>query len=639
MKTYMNVYNMDRQKTAVLQNAFNIKEEQGLNAIYTLEFDLPADDDKMVFCKPFHYYRYGDSKQLYRQIKNPKQRSDVSVETISCEHVIATLCDNVLFGAHAYGGKNVKTREVINYILSKQTVGHWVLKDCDFDFAYEYNWEEENLLNALYSVPKVFTEPYKWVFDTTVYPWRVSLKKINLDENPSYYIRAKLNLISDSADIDYTNICTRLYPLGYGEGINQLNIKDVNNGKPYIDAPAAVIARYGIKEKVLVDRQFEDAATLLAYGKTVLENLQAPAMTRKFDVVDLYPITNADIDNAEVGKICKLTEDGTITYVTKTTRVLDEAGNLQIDLSTKPTDVASAIADLADRVRIESVYAQGATQLYQHSKDANATKDKGMILSLYFPSEMKQINKVLLRLKLNKFRSYSQTTEAGGGTLVTGKNTGVGEPDVTLGGYAIETENANWTNNSPPYTQDANVDLYINYDGKHTHDIVAYTGYVTPPESDNYRHQHAINQYAAALENGRHKHDIGSYPHHHDIPRWSLKHTHPLKINVTNNAGAGLTGFQHTHPFEMPSHTHTIAAGIFESGNPSSFDIYIGDEKKATVDSRSYNDDITMWLLGSDGLVPRNKWIDMEIRPNDNAYVVASVFIQGFVQSRGGGNY
>ena len=171
------------------------------------------------------------------------------------------------------------------------------------------------------------------------------------------------------------------------------------------------MAKYGIKEKVLVDRRFQSAETLMAYAQSVLDELTTPAMSRKFNVIDLYPITSQDIDNAEVGKICKLTEDDTTAIITKTIRILDDPGNLTIDLSTKASDVASAIADLAERTRIEAVYAQGATQLYQHSKDANATPQKGMILSLYFPGEMKQINKVLLRLQLKRFRSYSSTTD------------------------------------------------------------------------------------------------------------------------------------------------------------------------------------------------------------------------------------
>ena len=622
MTDFVNVYDMDRQKTAVLQNAYHITEEQQLNQIYTLSFSIPATDAKLDFCKPFHYFRYGNNgKQLYRQVKNPKQSSDISIDTIFCEHVIATLCDNVLYGSHTYGGEGTHTRDVINYILSKQTTQNWVLKDCDFDFAYEYNWEEENLLNALYSVPKVFTEPYQWVFDTMVYPWRVSLKRIDTNEKPTYYIRAKRNLISDSAEIDYTNVCTRLYPLGYGEGINQLNIKDVNDGKPYIDAPAQIIAQYGIKEKVLVDRQFEDAETLLGYARTVLDNLQAPAMTRKFDVVDLYPISSDDIDRAEVGKICKLTEDGTITYITKTVRVLDEAGNLQIDLSTKPTDVAAALADLADRVRIESVYAQGATQLYQHSKDANATPEKGMIISLYFPAEMRQINKVLLRLKLNKFRSYSQTTDtnevkvestgAGGGVIKSTQGAGEGNASTTSGPSSETTTRSSAMISSYVPTGSATVDGWID----------------VPSSTDTNRRQY--------INLGGHIHTISPdlFYHTHAMP-----HTHEVNISW----GAHTHTFQvdpHTHTVTLPPHSHKIEAGIFESGGASAFDIYVKGEKRATVDSSSYDGDITTWLLGSNGLVPRDQWIDVEFVPNNNAYVVASVFIQGFVQSRGGGNY
>ncbi len=210
---------------------------------------------------------------------------------------------------------------------------------------------------------------------------------------PEYYLRAKSNILSSGTSAEYADICTRIYPLGYGEGVNQLTIRDVNNGLPYLQSPDTIVARYGLIEKVLVDRRFENPESLKAYAQTMLDNLQTPHFARTFDVTDLYPLTSQNLDDAEVGKVCKMTGDGSIAYITKTVHQWDEAGSLQIELSTKATDVASRVADLADRVRIESVYAQGATQLYQHSKDANATAEKGMTLNLYFPSEMRQINK------------------------------------------------------------------------------------------------------------------------------------------------------------------------------------------------------------------------------------------------------
>ena len=103
-KTMMQVYDQNLRRVAVLQNAFNIREEQQINQIYNLSFQMPSTDGKLSFCQPFTYYRFGDQGQVYRQIKNPKQNSDVSIDTITCEHAIATLCDNVMFGAHTVGG-------------------------------------------------------------------------------------------------------------------------------------------------------------------------------------------------------------------------------------------------------------------------------------------------------------------------------------------------------------------------------------------------------------------------------------------------------------------------------------------------------------------------------------------------------
>ena len=785
MAEFLNIYDMNRRKTAVLQNAFSIAETQELNKIYTLDFQIPAADEKVKYILPFHFVRYGDKGELYRIIKVSYADSDTSILSVSCEHVIAVLCDELMFGAIQYGGGTIKTSNVIAFLLSKQKTQNWVLAECDFDRRFEYLWEQENILNALYGIPKEFSKAYKWTFDTTVYPWRLSLKAIDATIHPEYYIRAKRNLLSSGTAQDYTGICTRIYALGYGEGVNQLTIKDatVTNiqksgntpinatvsptsttkyGNTYIQSPAAIVAQYGIKEKILVDRRFEDANSLMSYAQTMLEGLQIPSMTRSFDVVDLYPLTSQAIDRAEVGKICKMTGDDTIAYITKTKRVLDEPGNLEIDLSTKVTDVASSIADLTERVRIETVYAQGATQLYQHSKDANATPTKGMVMSLYFPAEMRQINKVLLRLKLRKFRSYSQatdgagdvatttesgggtstTTESGGGTSTTtesggGTTSSGGGTSVTVSGGAVENQKTvsksvslNYqaevvssapqeSRTSPPSTDvttgtawngDKNVQTeftnngaiqinlgnqdgeliggtYENYyenDGYHQHDYWGKTGekaidggyhhhkvYVNIPSktlsvinndpdtsyyngqmhrhnltlnglahSHNIEHYHTVSVSGTA-SGGSHTHTFSIPEHSHTISAHSHSitipsHTHSISIP---NHKHSISIPNHTHSITIPSHTHSITAGIFESGNATKFDIYVGGTKKTTINKTSYDGDITAWLLNADKQIPRGQWIDIEIRPNDLAYVQSSVFVQGFVQSRGGGNY
>ena len=809
MATMLNVYDRStRKKTAVLQNAFNIVETQEINQIYSLSFTLPYDDDKNKYCLPRHFVRYGDNGELYR-IKSPKiSENNTSTVTYECEHAITTLCDDIMFGSFVYGGRGVYTTGTINWLLNQQKTKNWRLGTCAFSRQFEYNWEQENLLNALYSIPKEFAASYMWTFDTVSYPWTINLIEIDKTAPPEYYLRARSNILSSGTSADYANICTRIYPLGYGEGVNQLTIRDATvtnvvksgnvnvNGVPsetsttkynntFIQSPQSYIDKYGIVEKVLVDRKFEQATTLFGYAKSMLEVYQEPTMSRSFDVTDLYPITNKPLDDAQVGKICKMTKDNTIAYITKTIRRWAQAGDLQIDLSTKASDIASNVADLADRIRIESVYAQGATQLYQHSKDANAAaqKGKGMVLPLYFPSEMKQINKVLLKLELKKFRAYSQTSAEGGrvdketgeytqnnintepGGEITDKNTesggavtdkstesggkvtdkstesggavsnkstgqggaintqsgsgggGSGQTGVAKGGGNIslgnisvsvtvnDTTDAVWSQR--PYTNPTELDVSISaQNSTHSHSVWGYTGEVTPPASADYKHDHAINFYTDADtssgEGGSHSHYAsivnpdGEDGHSHSLAFNSLRHYHGASgtgsVSI-NNSTSGYSGFEHSHSFSIGAHTHSISIGghshtfslsghthkfslsghthkfslsghrhkfslgahkhtikidphthdiipgIYEFGNPTTFDIYVGNTKKATVNARSYNGDITQWLLNSDNMVPRNSWINVEIVPNDLAYVQASVFVQGFVQSRGGGNY
>ena len=739
MATMLNVYDRQtRKKTAVLQNAFDVIETHELNQIYSLSFTLPATDEKNQYCLPRHFVRWGDDGELYR-IKAPRfDESNIGTITYECEHVITTLCDTVMFGSFQYGGASIHTRATINWLLSQQKQQDWILDVCEFDRKFEYLWEQENILNALYSIPKEFAQPYKWTFDTTNYPWKLSLRAIDETVKPEYYLRAKSNILASGTSADYANICTRIYPLGYGEGVNQLNIKDVNNGVAYIQSPQSIIDQYGIVEKVLVDRRFENAESLKAYAQSMLDLYQTPSMSRTFGVTNLYPLTGQSWDDAEVGKICRMTQDGTTAYITKTKWQRDKVGDLQIDLSTKATDIAQNIADLADRIRIESVYAQGATQLYQHSKDANATPTKGMIMSLYFPSEMRQINKVLMRLKLNRFRSYSQTTESNGGynqtltvnaeskeitsqvneqnssvsvsfpgkiattemtadanqtlnTTEAGGSVGTtasakGAPSVQLTASNTNTSEAYWTYRAGPYTDQALIDVHVNNAGEHSHGAGLSVSTDTAEQSitsfGTYYHAHYVNATVDVAVNGGHRHGAEADPHNHTIPRTNLQHYHDIRVQNTSGI-EGYTGFDHTHNFSIPAHshqlkiahqhkvsipsqtvsipcpkhrhpitipghshqisipphTHGIASGIYESGNPTAFDIYVNNTKKVTVNATSYDGDITTWLLNNKNQVPRDTWIDIEIRPNDLAYVVSSVFVQGFVQSRGGGNY
>lgn len=369
MNDYLNCYNRYIQKVAILQNAYDIEETQELNQIYHLNFSIPADDPKVEFLEPVCYLRWNDDGQLYRLKKRTLEYNENGeIYKIECEHVFASLVDNVMYGTHTYGGNSVKTPHVIEYILGYQSpqpfgnVGgsismNWFLSDCEFERKFEYTWKNETLLNALTNIPKEFGENYMWDFDTTVRPWKLYLRKLSAEIQPEFYIRAERNLLGCSSDFDYSSIITRIYALGAeDENENPLTIESVNNGIPYIDAPREYIKKYGIIEYILIDQRFTNADTLKAYAQTILNTSLEPSVSRSFDVADLYPITNSQIDNARVGALAKFTYDNTLVFITKTTRMLDNPGNLTIEFSTRANTATDVITNLAESVRIQSSY-------------------------------------------------------------------------------------------------------------------------------------------------------------------------------------------------------------------------------------------------------------------------------------------
>ena len=416
-KRYLTVYNLQLEKDWVLKNASNIIETQEINTVYSLEFTIPMNDDDMAHCQPYWYVRYGDDGQLYRFTDQKITHSNGSSVTYQCEHVIATLCDDVMFqGPYIKGNNGTYTYQVLNYILGMQTkkngVANWRLGICQPRRQFEYSWENEHLLAALFSVPTCFSTAYMWTYDTTSYPWTVNLVEINENADPDFYLMAKKNILQSSAESSNLDICTRLYGLGEGEGVNQLTIKSVNNGLPYIQSAPEIIAKYGIVSRIFVDRRFQYPETLLARMQTLLHELEVPTLKREFDIVDLYDLSPDDMYKAEVGRICLLKDDNTQVYITKTVKNHSIAGDMKITFATKATDMASSIADLQDRQRIEQVYSQGASQVYSFSFFGNATFDFPLDGYVYFPEDLKYLNEVKLKVMLKPFRSYSKSIKS-----------------------------------------------------------------------------------------------------------------------------------------------------------------------------------------------------------------------------------
>ena len=663
------IFDKQRRRVAIAENAHAISEQERINAVWYLYFSLPYKDPKNEYCKPFYYVRHNGG-ELYRIMPETLAVDESGSVAYQCEHVLATLIDNILFGYHVVGNLGTYTADVIRYVLDHQLVKNWVLDECDYRNQFEYGWEQESLLSALFSVATPLAGPYIWRTNTAVYPWRLSLKRLDTSGRPEMYVRRRHNMTSYQRSRDPQNIVTRLYPLGYGEGVNQLGIGSVNGGVPYLQSPKAITDKYGIIERVWTDRRYEDPASLKAAAEAMLRELQEPAVSYS---VGYQEMAASDFDKAEVGKRLRMVYpeigESVDTFITEVKRDYEDAERSSLVVANKETSIASSLADMADRQRIEQTYAQGATQIYSQALQANCDRVSGAVMDFFIPEEMRIINKVLVKVRVAKFRAYSKSTESNAAKVVTSTTSDAQTRTSSDGGKTTSTTTT--SDDQTRTSSDGGGGTQTSTSGGGgvvtASSVILSAENITPVEADRYRaakHNHGLpagekialwggvstdgtvvnDGYATFVESGAHSHgahdheiDIPSHRHSVDIP----EHTHRIVIpghshraDIPNhNHTVTIPG--HSHKVTVPAHAHSITPGIYQYGNPQTFGLYINGVKKADFSGRTAELDITDLLTGSDNMIPRGSWLSLEVRPDDLAYISIDLIVQGFIQSRG----
>ena len=440
------IVNADSKPIAILENAHRVGYEKSVNRLWTAWFSMPADDSKVEYCKPLSFveiWEKGERVELFRIVPSEIDKSDTAVIHYTCEHVLATLMDDVMFQYHEFGGTGVFTASTINYILSQQSTNRWALEECQFNRQFLYKWENENLLGSMFSIPKRFMEPYHWTYDTTVFPWKISLEKVS--DIPQSYIRYRKNLVGIRKKVDASQLCTRIYPLGYGEGVNQLDIKSVNSGVPYLDASTKT--KYGIISRVWVDRRYEDALSLRQTAQAMLADLKEPYVTYEVEAADISEITSDPVDKFQLGTYTRvideeINEDTKALILSVRKNDLGDPESTVVEVANRPLDVAQTISDLADRQRINEVYAQGATNLDSKDFVDNCDSDYPATIEFYIPQETVRINKMVLNMRTERFRAYSRAILGGGGTTATSSSGGGTSTSTASGGGTTATSSS-----------------------------------------------------------------------------------------------------------------------------------------------------------------------------------------------------
>lgn len=443
---YVKAYSQAGKLLGVLENAGEIAYSLPHNDLWTASFALPSNDPKNAICQAHNMVRVPDGVRdlgLYRIVGMPtsEETAQGGVKTYSLEHVMATLLDDVLFGYHEIGGPGVGTAQVIRYILDRQTTRRWVLGVCEYADQFAYKFENCTLLSALLSLGNVLTDEYTWDFDTSTTPWTVNLRRA--DTSPGCGIHYMRNMVEIEKTMDATTLVTRLYLLGYGEGVNQLTIRDVNGGLPYIDADTVSV--WGIKASVYADTRIEDAATLKARGLNVLDRYKNPYISYTASAIDLTRLTGQEWDKHMPGKLVRVMDgEHGVNFTARIVNISKEnvrgrPGEIEITIANSPRDAADSINTLADRMGISELYSQGATNLYSQQYADNADASHPARMRVYVPSGCVRINQMLLSWQLDAFRAYETGAAAGGSTVTTTSAGGASTQTSSAGGASERT--------------------------------------------------------------------------------------------------------------------------------------------------------------------------------------------------------
>lgn len=651
---------------------------------------LPIDDDGNEMCQAYNRVELWDNDErvdLFRVIAMPSSAIKFGGNcTYKLEHVLATLMDNILPGYHEIGGTGVTMADCVRYILSFQSVQRWQLGRCDFNTHFQYSFSSAYLLNALLALPKQLSEDWLLTTDTTTWPWTLNL--IRPSANVECELRYKHNMQEIGKTYDASDLCTRCYPYGYGEGVNQLTVRDVNNGQLYIDADT--IGTWGVVEKPYANTAIEYPETLLNRARQWMEACKNPRFSYTIKAIDLYALTRESYDRFYPGKLCRVNdqEHGVLVSVRVIQIAKDDPAakpeDVTITLASSSASIANDIADLASRASINELYAQGATNLFQIPYRDNADKDHPITVDVDIPTECVRVNKLWLLMHIGSFRSSTKGAAGGGGTISTTSAGGAQEITKPVTVNISNNTTGNPKDMDSGYTksdtslENGGVQLVTGSGGSHSHTSSGHVHsqnnhqhYFTDTYDLAWGHVHSYtsgNSYTGGISNNTTPKSItiagytyensgstgsaspstdsgGSHTHAQQLHTHNMNHYHMLNLVISIPALSIQIG-DHIHSLTMPDHTHTDVPGIYDGPSVNAITVTVDGNAVPTAAISGGEVDLIPYL-GKDGagkvlrgshtitLTP----VATESNTNGLCKVTGNVSAVVFIRSQGGGDY
>lgn len=630
------VKNKDMQEIGILENAYDISVKRTVNELWQSSFCLPISDQKNELCSHMNYIDITSDTEryygLYRIMPTETSLSDSNESiTYTCEHVLATLLDDVMDGYFQY--TNYTTDQVLQYLLSLQETKRWVLGQCDFTRYFSYSFENESgLLAPLLSIPAPFNEPYEFAFDTTVYPWVLNL--IRPSDEVKAEIRWRKDMKSFNSVSDPSDIVNYIIPKGSGEGVNQLDIKSVNGGLKFLKDDES-ITKWGKHSYIWIDKRFEDAQTLKDNAQALLEQWKDPTISFTCDSVDLSILPEYSQEKKILNGVTRIIVDDA-TYeariIGESISDLSKEYDVKYTINNKLDDIATTQTDVQRKQQVNDAYSQGATNILAFNYHDNCDNNIPAIIPFYIDDDVINVNTCELTFVTKKFRAYSSTVSAGGGTSATSSSGGGATATSSSGGGGTRTSSAG--GGTTTSAGDGGAFQQSSGNLQEFAGLMKWTDVneAFPIEGNPDAHAHS---FTITIANMEHYHNVIIPSHTHEVTIQNHAHSveipdHSHDVSIQN----------HSHDVIIPDHTHSVLHGIYELDQlPSSVTIKVDGNSVPGTDLKRDRLDIASYLSkDSNGKITRGMH-ELTILPSGLARVEADVILRVFIQSRIGGVY
>lgn len=415
---------MDREMREVARlRPVRLSMEMNMTPLSTAEMELAEGEAPVTVGMLAELYDAAGSAGIFRVSEVERACGGDGGQVVRLEHGLCTLGDDVLPGYTEVGGATADTRAVLQALLARQTGGYWVLGECGYSDQYAYSFENENLLTAIISIAEPLEGLPVWEFDQSGLPWKLHLRRAS--DADACECRMSRNLAGVKVSVDRTELCTRIYPLGYGEGADQLHIGSVNGGVKHLDADT--IGVWGVASSVYVEPSITDAATLKAAAQSVLARAKEPRVTVELDAEELYALTGERMDRFHLGRLCRLPladagvmMDERVVSIRRTD-VFGQPTKVRVTLANRAATAVEALTALSRKASIGELYSQGAASEYSVHFGDNCDEAHPAKLRFYIDEDAVHVNKVAVRFTLEAFRGYTKSASAGGtGAIAAG---------------------------------------------------------------------------------------------------------------------------------------------------------------------------------------------------------------------------